>query len=203
MTTTLTEVEDQLGTVAPFLLASNAIQIQTTVDVRTNSPFIDLYDSGNTNYFTISKENESLVFINQRQPANQDEPEFVFRTYNESDTAYQDVLTLTKGGTASQRTPKATTVSSSPSSLNLGDGNIQNITLSISATINFTNPRPAIYTLRFLQGGTGSYTVTWGATINWKGNTPPSLAGAVGTSSIIFILYDGSEFFGWYEEAFP
>jgi hypothetical protein len=202
MDTTLREVEDQDNNASPLFLATNGIQIKSTVDVRTDSAFIDLYDSGDTNYFQMSKENESLVILNVRQPANVDEPEFKFRAYDDANTGFEDILTLSKGGTMSQRTPKTTTAGATQS-LNLGQGNIQLITLQQNTTITLTNGRPAVYQLMFTQGNLGGYTVTWGTTINWKSNTPPTITSAVGFSDIIFLLYDGSEFFGWYEQGMP
>ena len=204
MDTTLREVEDQDNNASPLYLATNGIQIKSTVDVRTDNAFIDLYDSGDTNYFTLSKENESLVILNVRQ-VGVVSTVFTFRNYDESNTGFQDSLNIIKGGTIVTRVPQTQTANAATLNVDLSKGNIQNITLQQSTTITLTNTPSggANYQFIITQGGVGSYTVTWATSINWKSNTAPTLTAAVGFNDVIFLLWDGFEFFGWYEQGMP
>lgn len=204
MDTTLREVEDQDNNASPLFLATNGIQIKSTVDVRTDSAFIDLYDSGDTNYFTFSKSNDGLAITNVRQVAVT-EPVFIFQNYDDSNTVVTPRLTMTKGGSIVTRVPKTQTANAATLNVDLSTGNIQNITLQQSTTITLTNPPTGgvNYQLIITQGGIGSYTVTWATSINWKSNTPPTITAAVGFNDIIFLLWDGFEYYGWYEQGMP
>lgn len=77
-------------------------------------------------------------------------------------------------------------------------GNKQKSTLTANCTFTFS-PEPSgpcNLILRLVQGGSGSYTVTWPADVNWTANTPPTLSTAVGAVDLISFYYDGSEFHG-------
>ncbi|NTW62217.1 hypothetical protein HGB25_02300 [Candidatus Saccharibacteria bacterium] len=74
-------------------------------------------------------------------------------------------------------------------------GQKQKITLTASATLTFTTPTgPCNLVFKVIQGGTGSYTITW-PTMKWAGGAPV-LSTAVGSVDIMAIYYDGSAYWG-------
>jgi hypothetical protein len=78
------------------------------------------------------------------------------------------------------------------------NGNGQKSTLTASCTYTFTAPTSGVarLQLRVIQGGTGSYTVTWPATVKWQANTAPTLSTAVGSVDIITFWWDGQYYRG-------
>jgi hypothetical protein len=78
------------------------------------------------------------------------------------------------------------------------NGNGQKSTLTASCTYTFTAPTSGVtrLQLRVIQGGTGSYTVTWPATVKWQADTAPTLSTAVGSVDIITFWWDGQYYRG-------
>jgi hypothetical protein len=78
------------------------------------------------------------------------------------------------------------------------NGNGQKSTLTAACTYTFTAPTSGIarLQLRVIQGGTGSYTVTWPATVKWQADTAPTLSTAVGSVDIITFWWDGQYYRG-------
>jgi hypothetical protein len=80
--------------------------------------------------------------------------------------------------------------------------NVVNITLTGSTTFTFSNPATSGTTSNFLiaikQGGTGSYTATWPASVKFPNGSTPVLSTAVGKVDIFnFITFDGgTTYFG-------
>lgn len=79
--------------------------------------------------------------------------------------------------------------SGAAATIDLVNGNHHKVTLTAACTLTFSNP-PATgklgsFTLRLIQGGTGSYTVTWPASVKWTGNTAPTLATTVGSYDVL------------------
>ena len=80
--------------------------------------------------------------------------------------------------------------------IDLMAGNKQKLTLTANCTFTF-DPEPAgpcNLILRLIQGGSGSYTVTWPADVNSTGNALPTLSTGVGDVDLLSLYYDGSEF---------
>jgi len=77
-------------------------------------------------------------------------------------------------------------------------GNIADITLTASTTFTFSNHVVGTYILKLTQGGTGSYTVTWPASVKWSGGTAPTLTTTVGKTDIVTLFHDGTNFYGTY-----
>ena len=83
------------------------------------------------------------------------------------------------------------------------DGNTAGVTLTESVTITLTAPTNICNVLiKIVQGGSGSYTVTWATagaeTIKWEGGSSPTLSTAVGAIDIISLYWDGQ---GYYASA--
>jgi len=76
-------------------------------------------------------------------------------------------------------------------------GNKQKSTLTANCTYTFTAPSgPCNVLLRIIQGGSGSYTVTWPATVKWANATAPTLSTSVGAIDIVSFYYDGTSYHG-------
>ena len=92
------------------------------------------------------------------------------------------------------------TVAGSGGTVNIayGNGNIADITLTASTIFTFSNHVVGTYILKLTQGGTGSYTVTWPATVKWSGGTAPTLTTTVGKTDIVTLFHDGTNFYGTY-----
>lgn len=75
----------------------------------------------------------------------------------------------------------------------------QLITMTASCTFTFSNPtNGATYNLRIVQGGSGSYTVTWPGAVKWVGGTAPTLSTTVGKVDIVTLFYNGTSYFANY-----
>lgn len=92
------------------------------------------------------------------------------------------------------------TVAASGGTVNVSfaNGNIADITLTASTIFTFSNHVVGTYILKLTQGGTGSYTVTWPATVKWSGGTAPTLTTTVGKTDIVTLFHDGTNFYGTY-----
>ena len=76
-------------------------------------------------------------------------------------------------------------------------GNKQKSTLTSNCTYTFTAPSgPCNVLLKIIQGGSGSYTVTWPATVMWPGGIAPVLSTGVGDIDLISFYYDGNNYLG-------
>lgn len=76
------------------------------------------------------------------------------------------------------------------------NGQKQKVTLTANATMTFTPPAGAgNFVLRLVQGGTGSYTVTWPATVKWPGGSIPTLSTAVDAIDIVTGYWDGTNYY--------
>jgi hypothetical protein len=76
-------------------------------------------------------------------------------------------------------------------------GNKQKSTLTGNVTYTFTAPSgPCSVTLKLIQDGTGSRTVTWPSSVKWSGGTAPTLTTTAGKVDIISLYFDGSVYFG-------
>ena len=77
-------------------------------------------------------------------------------------------------------------------------GNIVNLTLTASTTLTFSGHVVGTYIIKVIQGGTGSYTLTYPASVIWSGGTAPTLSTAVGKVDILTFFHDGTSFYGTY-----
>jgi hypothetical protein len=75
--------------------------------------------------------------------------------------------------------------------LNWNNSNIQTLTLTSSiTTLTKSNPIDgAVYTLFLTQGGSGGYTVDFGADVDWAGGTGPTLSTAIGATDAVSLVY--------------
>ncbi len=75
--------------------------------------------------------------------------------------------------------------------LNWDNSNIQTLTLTSNiTTLTKSNPIDgAVYTLFLTQGGSGGYTVDFGADVDWAGGTGPTLSTAIGATDAVSLVY--------------
>ena len=80
------------------------------------------------------------------------------------------------------------------------DGQNQKVTLTASRVLAFgTAPDgPCHVQLKVTQGGSGSYTITWPASVKWSLGITPTLSTGVGEIDIFTFWYDGTNYFGTY-----
>jgi hypothetical protein len=75
------------------------------------------------------------------------------------------------------------------------NGNNQEITLTSSATLTFSNAiSGGSYSLSVTQGGSGSYTITWPASVKWPGGSTPVLSTGPGLTDVASFIYNGTNF---------
>lgn len=76
-------------------------------------------------------------------------------------------------------------------------GRVATVTLGASRTFGApTNLKVGTYILHVIQGGTGSYTITWNGVFKWTAATAPTLSTAVGRRDIFSFISDGTNLYG-------
>jgi len=88
------------------------------------------------------------------------------------------------------------TVTSASQNVNALNGNITALLMQSSTTVTLSNFAVGVYILKITQGGSGSYTITWPASVKWSGGTTPTLTTTVGKTDVITLFYDGVNFYG-------
>jgi hypothetical protein len=76
-------------------------------------------------------------------------------------------------------------------------GQIATVTLGDSRTMGApTNLRVGTYILHVIQGGTGSYTITWNGVFKWTAAVAPTLSTVVGRRDVFSFISDGTNLYG-------
>ena len=78
------------------------------------------------------------------------------------------------------------------------NGNIVDLALNSSTTLTFASHVVGTFIIQVTQGGAGSNTLTYPASVKWSGGTAPTLTTAVGKTDILTFYHDGTSFFGTY-----
>ncbi|WP_406660887.1 hypothetical protein V7O66_13770 [Methanolobus sp. ZRKC3] len=86
--------------------------------------------------------------------------------------------------------------SSTAITIDQNNGNYQKLTLTAACSITLTGLDCAGLSLRLVQDGTGSRTVTWVSTIKWAGGSAPTLSTAAGAEDIITLQYRNGAWYG-------
>jgi len=94
--------------------------------------------------------------------------------------------------------PQTLTGSGGTLNISYAAGNIINLTLTASTTLTLSGHVVGTYIIKVIQGGSGSYTLTYPASVKWSGGTAPTLSTTVGKIDIITLFHDGTNFFGTY-----
>jgi len=93
---------------------------------------------------------------------------------------------------------KQTATGTGTLSISFASGNIIDLTLTASTTLTFTAHVVGTYIIQVTQGGSGSYTLTYPASVKWSGGTAPTLTTTVGKTDILTFYHDGTSFYGTY-----
>jgi len=98
-----------------------------------------------------------------------------------------------------QGASKVNAVGSTGGTATIDWDNSNNQTLSLTSNITsltLSNPiAGASYSLAITQAGTGSYTITWPASVKWPGGFAPILSTGVGEIDVISLFYDGTNYY--------
>lgn len=110
-------------------------------------------------------------------------------------------FTVDDGGVEHRLTEHVIATSQSSSyAVNWLASSIVEITLTGSVTLTFSNLAAArAMTLVVVQGGSGSYTLTYPAAVKWAGGAAPTLSTGVGDVDVLtfFVRADGSTVLGF------
>jgi hypothetical protein len=78
-------------------------------------------------------------------------------------------------------------------------GQIATVTLGGSRTMAApTNLKVGTYILHVIQGGSGSYTLTWNSVFKWPAGVAPTLTTTVGARDVMSFVSDGTNLYGTY-----
>ena len=78
-------------------------------------------------------------------------------------------------------------------------GRVATVTIGASRTMAApTNLNVGTYILSVIQGGTGSYTLTWNSVFKWPAGVAPSLTTTVGARDLFTFYSDGTNLYGSY-----
>jgi hypothetical protein len=81
----------------------------------------------------------------------------------------------------------------------LDEGNTHQVTLTANRILAISNEDAGQYfAIEIIQGGSGSYTVTWFDTIKWVGGTEPTLTTTVGKKDTFMFRVTGSDTYDGY-----
>lgn len=80
--------------------------------------------------------------------------------------------------------------------------NKQSSTLTDNVTYTFTAPTKPCNLLLKVLTGTGSFTVTWPATVKWSGGVAPTITTTASRADIITLYFDGTNYYGSYVQNF-
>lgn len=108
-----------------------------------------------------------------------------------SDFDTQVATTAVKKAGGGRETLSTVAAAGATETLDLGSGNVHDVTLDANCTLTFTGTAASAacsFTLILRQGGSGSYTVTWPASVDWPGGTAPTLSTAVGRVDVFSFL---------------
>jgi hypothetical protein len=86
--------------------------------------------------------------------------------------------------------------------LDLGDGNVHDVTLSADCTLSFAGATAGVacsFTLVLRQDGTGGWTTTWPGSVVWAGGSAPTLDETASTVAVLtfFTLDGGTTWYGF------
>jgi hypothetical protein len=78
-------------------------------------------------------------------------------------------------------------------------GRVATVTIGASRTMAApTNLKVGTYILSVIQGGSGSYTITWNGVFKWPAGVAPSLTTTVGARDLFTFYSDGTNLYGSY-----
>lgn len=124
----------------------------------------------------------------------------------DSTDAYNNLLVAENGDVTVRRNlsvpdgqawvTRYTATTAASTTLDWNNGNVQYLSLAASiTTLTLSNPQTgSTYLLEIKQGGSGSYTIAWPASVVWAGGTAPTLTTTVGRTDMIALYYNGTNY---------
>ena len=96
-----------------------------------------------------------------------------------------------------------TGTTTSATTINWNNGNVQEVVLGANTTFTFTNPNAgATYILVVRQSSGGGNTITWPGTVSWSGGASPVMTSTSNRFDVFTFVYDGTKYFGSYTQNF-
>ena len=94
--------------------------------------------------------------------------------------------------------------SSGTTTINWANGNHQKLTLSSNTILTFTAPPNMSELLLYIvhAANTTEYTITWPATVKWKGGVAPTITQTSNAVDIVRLVWNGTNYFANYESDF-
>jgi hypothetical protein len=106
-------------------------------------------------------------------------------------------LTITGTTTDNSNTLHQTLSDGSTINWNVALGRVATVTIAGSRTMAApTNLKVGTYILKVVQGGSGSYNITWNGLFKWTAQTAPTLSTSVGAVDVFSFFSDGSKLYG-------
>lgn len=169
-----------------FVASGGLLRLQTTDDLGTTvRSFFDIHRSGNS--ITDISVSCSTFFVNSfnvlSPPALNGVAAAAYARLDAAQTFAKGTgSTIVSLGTGGTMTP------------NCDDGNVFRAVLASNATIaNPSNGRSGqTIVIHLIQGGSGSYTGSWGSKYKFAGSTTPTLSTAVGARDVFAFSYDNT-----------
>jgi hypothetical protein len=173
---------------------------------RTNGSFgITIGGSGHTNngdYNTIiggvnnvtTSYTGATMLNTKSRSADQNDTTFVenLKTFGNAEVQGQSWVTLPTTGTTTSST-----------TINWNDGNVQEKVLGDNTTFTFSNGNAgATYILVVKQSAGGSNTITWPGSVTWAGASTPTMTSTANRYDVYTFIYDGNKYFGSYIQNF-
>lgn len=86
--------------------------------------------------------------------------------------------------------------------VNWNDSNIQSLTLTANCTLTFSNPKTGGTYRLIVTQDSSPRTITWPAAVKWVGGAAPTLSAGSGAKDMMTFIYDGTSYYGVYNQAF-
>ncbi len=171
-----------------------AVQNNVNTDVVIWQTAIDAFIKANT------ASNTALGAFDKANTSLQNTTQTIVGTQTLSDlTVTANAIFSGTVDSSSANIKSQTLIDNTTVSWNLSAGQVSTLTLGASRTMAApTNMRVGTYILHVIQGGTGSYDITWNSVYKWSSAVKPPLSTSVGARDIIMFICDGTNMYGSY-----
>lgn len=92
------------------------------------------------------------------------------------------------------------TISTASINFDLSNSNVFSVSLNQNTEIFLSNPLKGRYSFEVIQGG--GFDITWPSNIKWVNGVPPTITQTANAKDLIYITYDGNEYYGDYAQDF-
>jgi len=188
---TLQVVKDQLGNSSTLLISNTQTKVNSVLGINNST-----FDTSAQLQINSTTKGILIPRMTNAQRAAITSPAAGLQIYNSTNNA----LAYYDGTSWGYSTGAPQTISGIGGTVNIpfASGNIVELTLIASTILTFTGHVVGTYIFEIIQGGGGSYTITWPASVKWSGGTAPTLSTTVGKTDIVTLFHDGTYFYGTY-----